>query len=264
MRIRTIEKISLVLLLNLIFVFSVSAQNTTDAKGMKQGKWTKSQNGKKVYEGQFVDDVPVGAFLYFYPNGHLKIKTVFADKGHLNRTKMFFDLPKETIQAEGIYIDKKKDSVWNYYNENGKVILSENYNNGIKQGLERVYNNEGLLNLERYFQNDTLNGISTEYLENGAVFRKIAYRNGKMHGEFELYYPDGGLVLKGNYLNDTRDSIWTTYTKDGEIEFLDYYNKGLLLKRTDKNGNKLEFKQEEETIPLNIDPSVVDPTAIKR
>jgi hypothetical protein len=37
-----------------------------------------------------------------------------------------------------------------------------------------------------------------------------------------------------------------------------------LQKRTDKDGNHLELKQENEMIPLNVDPSVFDPSAIKR
>lgn len=264
MRIRIIVKISFILLLNLLFFFPLSAQNKVDASGKKQGVWIKYQNSKKAYEGQFEDDIPVGEFRYFYPSGHLKIRTTFAENGRLNRTKLFFDAFKEKLQAEGIYLDKQKDSTWNFYNEEGHLISTENYKMGLKHGPFKVYNHLGQLNLEQNYENDLLSGVSTEYLEDGAVFRQISYQNGKMQGAFKLYYPDGGLVLVGNYLNDTRDSVWTTYTKEGEIEFLDYYIKGLLQKRTDKEGNKLEFKQEEETIPLNIDPSVIDQSAIRR
>jgi antitoxin component YwqK of YwqJK toxin-antitoxin module len=256
--------ISLFLLINLFFSVALSAQNKTDSNGKKQGNWSKFQDGKKVYEGQFKDDIPFGEFKYFYPKGSLKIKTVFSKLGRLNRTKLYFDSWKESLQAQGNYWDKKKDSIWDYFNEDSYLIARETYKNGIKQGAHLVYNHVGQIHLEQFYENDSLHGISTEYLENGEKFRQITYQKGKYHGLFRLFYPDGKILLQGNYVDDKRDSIWTTYSESGEIEFLDYYSNGLLIKRTDKEGKKLELKLEEETIPLHIDPSKMDPTVIKR
>ena len=264
MRIKSLENISLIIILNLAMIFSVSAQNSIDANGKKQGKWVKYKNSSKFYEGQFVDDIPVGEFKYYYPSGHLKIRTVFEENGRLNRTKIFFDSYKAKIQAEGNYYDKKKDSTWNYYNDAGYLVAIENYKNGLKQGPLKVFNQVGMLNLEAFYVNDTIHGESTEYFETGAEFRLITYEHGKRTGLFKLFYPDGNILLEGNYTEDIRDSVWTTYTESGEIEFLDYYVNGLVQKRTDKEGNKLELKKEEEMIPLNVDPSVFDPSAIKR
>ena len=119
MWIKNLENILMIFVLNFLIIFSASAQNRTDANGKKQGKWVKYKNRSKFYEGQFVDDIPVGEFKYFYSNGHLKIRTVFAESGRLNRTKIFFESYKKNIQAEGNYYDKKKDSTWNYYNDAG-------------------------------------------------------------------------------------------------------------------------------------------------
>lgn len=264
MRTRSLDNISLIIVIFLLMIFSVSAQNVTDENGKKQGKWVKYKNNSKIYEGQFLDDIPIGEFIYFYSNGNLKIRTVFTKNGHLNRTKIFFDSYKEEIQAEGNYYDRKKDSIWNYYNDAGYLITSENYKNGLRQGTFKVFNHVGQLNLEEYYENDTITGKSIEYFENGAEFRLITYKYGKRTGVFKLFYPDGNIVLEGNYTQDIRDSIWTTYTKNGTVEFLDFYVNGRLRKRTDKDGNQLELKKEDEMIPLNVDPSVFDPSAIKR
>jgi antitoxin component YwqK of YwqJK toxin-antitoxin module len=250
---------SLILVFNLLIIFTLSAQNTIDAQGKKQGKWVKYQNSNKFYEGQFVDDVPVGEFKYYYPNGHLKIRTIYTENGRLNRTKIFFDAFKEKLKAEGNYFDKKKDSTWNYYNEAGYLISIENYRNGLKSGEYKVFNYVGQLHLEEYYQNDTITGTSIEYFENGALFRSIIFKNGKRCGVFKLFYPEGNIKLLGNYKQDIRDSVWTTYTEDGQIEILDYYVKGFLQMRTDKDGKELKIIYEEETKPLNIDPSVFDP-----
>ncbi|MBN1650249.1 MAG: hypothetical protein JW857_02905, partial [Bacteroidales bacterium] len=91
MRTSSLTLITFFLLLNFCFSSSLSAQNKVDENGLKQGKWTKYQNNKKVYEGWFENDIPVGTFRYYYPNGHLKIETTFSDQGRLNRTKLFFN-----------------------------------------------------------------------------------------------------------------------------------------------------------------------------
>ena len=144
------------------------------------------------------------------------------------------------------------------------MVALENYKNGLKQGVVKVFDHVGMLNLEEFYVNDTIHGASIEYFETGAEFRLISYEHGKRSGLFKLFYPEGNILLEGNYLQDIRDSVWTTYTESGEVEFLDYYVNGLMQKRTDKDGNKLELKQEEEMIPLNVDPSVFDPSDIKR
>ena len=264
MRIKNLENILIIFVLNLLIIFSVSAQNRTDANGKKQGKWVKYKNSSKFYEGQFVDDIPVGKFNYYYPSGHLKICIEYFENGRLNRTKIFFDADKEKLQAQGNYLDKKKDSVWNYYNEKEHLIAIENYRNGLKHGEFKVFNQQGQLTLVSEYERDTLLGQSKEYYENGALFRIISYEKGMRSGLFELFYAEGNLLLKGNYKKDVRDSIWTTYSESGNIDFLDYYFEGVLKKRIDKNGNKLEIRKEEVTNPLNIDPSVFDPTALKR
>lgn len=263
MRTKNFRYFTLTLILNLMMFFSLSAQNVTDKNGKKQGKWVKYQNSSKFYEGQFVDDIPVGEFRYYYPNGHLKIRILNTENGRLNRTKIFFDTWKEKVQAEGNYFDKKKDSTWNYYNDDSYLIAVENFKNGLKQGDFLVYNYVGQLNLEAYYDNDTITGTSIEYFENGAKYRLITYEKGKRKGIFKLFYPEGNVLLAGNYVQDIRVGIWTTYTPGGEIEFLDYYENGLLQKRTDKAGNVIELKPDEETIPLNVDPSVFDPSTIK-
>ena len=78
--------------IGLIFISSstIFAQNHVDNEGLKQGEWVKYKNGSKFYEGQFIDDKPIGEFLYFYPNGNIKIRTLFHEDGKMNKTKIFF------------------------------------------------------------------------------------------------------------------------------------------------------------------------------
>ena len=50
--------------------FSQETFNIKDASGRKQGSWIKMDTaGRKIYEGQFKNDIPQGTFKYYYPNG---------------------------------------------------------------------------------------------------------------------------------------------------------------------------------------------------
>ncbi len=55
--------------------------NTTDAKDLKQGAWSKIwPNGKTRYTGQFKDDVPVGTFKHYNEDGQLTTIQDFATR----------------------------------------------------------------------------------------------------------------------------------------------------------------------------------------
>ena len=53
--------------------------NKTDAAGKKQGHWVKlDADKKKMYEGNFIDNIPVGKFTYYYDIGIPWSVTVFS------------------------------------------------------------------------------------------------------------------------------------------------------------------------------------------
>ena len=127
---RRLENISFIILLNILMIFSVSAQNIVDENGKKQGKWVKYKNSIKFYEGQFLDGVPIGEFKYFYPNGHIKIQTKFADNGRINRTKIFFDsyeatrrINKENQPEEAVFSKWLETSFFPELLKNSETIL---------------------------------------------------------------------------------------------------------------------------------------------
>ncbi|MBN2237230.1 MAG: hypothetical protein JW729_06695 [Bacteroidales bacterium] len=263
MRIKTIVFLTVLGVLSLMEIKQTNAQNVTDGQGKKQGAWIKSQGGIKIYQGQFLNDIPVGEFIYFYPNGKVKIKTRFSENGKVNHTKMFFDLSGKKIQAEGKYVEKQKDSTWNYYNEDGILVLIENYKQGKKHGEYLVHNYLGQLHLQEFYVDGLRSGVSSEYFETGELFRQINFEKGIRKGLFKLFLPNGIIQLEGNYQNDLREGIWTTYNIKGEVEFLDHYKNGVLIRRTNQEGKELKIEsKEEDMIPLDIDPSQIDPTKI--
>ena len=116
--------------------------NQTDDKGRKIGFWKKyNESGMLLYEGAFLLDIPTGDFVYYYPDGEIKAKSIFSDNGirvatttfHLNGNKM----------TEGFYLHKQKDSLWKYYNIDEILLKEEYYQNNLKQGSWKVYFGNG-------------------------------------------------------------------------------------------------------------------------
>ena len=66
---------SLFLLTGLLFALvDLNAQNTVDAKGRKQGRWSKTYaDGKLKYEGEFKDDCEVGDFKYYKRKSAIRV-----------------------------------------------------------------------------------------------------------------------------------------------------------------------------------------------
>ncbi len=74
-----------IIVLSLLTIFSLSiltAQNTVDENGKKQGEWEKKYpNGKIRYKGQFKDDLEVGTFDFFDKRGKWVSKREFEIPG---------------------------------------------------------------------------------------------------------------------------------------------------------------------------------------
>ncbi|MBQ7734444.1 MAG: hypothetical protein IJT61_00725 [Bacteroidales bacterium] len=107
-------RIKLFLLLMAIcpFLMAQNPINQVNSKGKKQGYWKKyDDKNVLLYEGTFANDVPVGEFKYYYPNGKLKSTTNFIQGVHKVHTVMYDEQGKKA--AEGNFIDQQKVSIWN-------------------------------------------------------------------------------------------------------------------------------------------------------
>lgn len=219
--------------------------NRTDKFGKKYGYWKVYDQKRLVYEGRFLNGEPVGKMIHYYPNGKTKDISFYT----INSPKVTSTLFHEngTKSAEGVFINKKKDGNWKYYNASGKLISEENYANGIKNGVFRIYSAKNDVILEEViWKNDKKEGPSYSNYSNGKIRMKLNYRNDKMDGPFENYYEDGKLWTKGAYKEDFRDGIWTTYNPNGQEIVVQTIVKG---KVTDM---QLGFNSKGQWIKLNI------------
>jgi antitoxin component YwqK of YwqJK toxin-antitoxin module len=227
------------------FLFAQEAPNKTDAAGKKQGHWIKLDiNKKKVYEGSFVNDVPTGKFIYYYPTGEQKAVSVFSKNGTISRTKMYSVGGK--IMGEGKYVNEKKDSLWKFYDEDGGLLSEENYVNGLKDGKSKVFYLTGQLAEERTWKMGLLDGPRVNYFESGQIKYKGQYVKGKVEGKVTFYHPTGKVDAEGIYVNDLKDGAWKYYKEDGTLKRTDVYKRGVLTSPDPNIITKEQLEKEKE------------------
>lgn len=221
------------------------ALNKTDASGKKQGHWVKLDiNKKKVYDGNFVNDVPTGTFTYFYETGETKAVTVFSKNGTIARTKMYNVGGK--IMGEGKYVNEKKDSLWKFYDEEGVLLSDENYSGGKKNGVCHVYYRNGQVADERTWKDGMLNGPRVDYFETGQIKFKSTYVNDKVEGKATYYHASGKVDAEGVYKNDLKDGAWKYYKEDGTLKRTDTYQNGYLTSPDPNDIPKEQLEKEKE------------------
>jgi antitoxin component YwqK of YwqJK toxin-antitoxin module len=223
-----------------LFIFSViffacfssksqDSINKLDTEGKKQGFWIKKdKDGKKFYEGQFIHDIPVGEFRYYYPGGELKARSVLSDNGNRSQVTTYFKNGRK--MAEGLYINEKKDSIWKFYSEFENVLVSEeNYKDGKKEGVSITYYPDGVVAERLTWKNGVRSGLWEQYYTDGKIKLKCTYLNDQKHGQIKGYFSSGRTWLTGQYINGDADGTWTYKTDKGEVEKKEYFNKGRLI-----------------------------------
>lgn len=215
--------------------------NYTDIQGNRQGNWLrKFESGKTAYTGYFVNNKLIGDFKRYYETGKLKAYIKYNKIGSVGYAVLYWN--SETKMAEGKYINQNiKDSVWNYYYENGKLASTESYKEGAKDGAFKNYFVNGIQSQVLTYKNNKKDGLWKTFFENGSVRYETKHIKDKRDGPFNAYFEDGKLYLKAHYKNDMPDGKWTFYNKDGSLwKELEYINGKLV----DEDKYNEEFKKQ--------------------
>lgn len=246
---------ALIFSLMILFInLSYAQTNQTDELGRKQGLWVKYKDGVKFYEGSFKDDQPIGDFKRYYTSGRLSSLSDFKENGSRCYAEFYYDKRKSPIKAKGIYFDQKKDSIWLYYNEEGILVNEESFTLGVADGLWKLYNYFGALVKETPYKMGKIDGIQKEYFESGGLMRTMAFELDSLQGDFLVYFPNEKPRIKGQFNRGMQDDEWYYFNEDGSVEYIEYYELGSLLKRTDEQGQPYELKQEVDTVKIDKTP----------
>ncbi len=199
--------------------------NFTDAKGLKQGPWKKTNEiGQVLYEGAFVNGKPNGNFKYYYLGGQKKAESFYFENGTKVRTILFYETGE--VKAKGNYINEKKDSVWIFYDEKGRLISETAYKNNQRNGLMKIYYPSGKIYEESEWVDDVKNGKNIQYYENGKTKAEGLMKEGYYDGRVTRYHDTGEKSAYGSYINKVQAGDWFYYDENGIPTFKETIKKG--------------------------------------
>jgi antitoxin component YwqK of YwqJK toxin-antitoxin module len=230
---------------------SFSAQeNKIDSKGKKQGFWKKYVPNTFVldYEGTFVNDIPVGEFIYYFRNGKIKAKMFFKDSGKVCYSTVFHDAEYNFPMASGKFINQLKDSVWSYWGPSGKINMIETYKLGVLDGKKLIYyvpelitDKSVVIAQELNYKNGRKEGEQKEFFDNGVLKSKMFYENDKIAGIVITNSPNGVIAMKDNYVNGMKEGWCYAYDENGNEISKIYFRKGV---RLDEKQTKAYLDQQ--------------------
>ena len=207
---------------------NINAQNKIDNQGRRQGHWIKTdKDGSRIFEGDFQDGKETGTFNYYYPDGTLKIRNIYTIPGRYCRHEAYDE--KGHLLATGFYNQKNRDSVWHFYNEEGRLVKVAGYKMGIKQGAHIIFTSTGdTAEIATWNDNHRHGRWWKRIGEKGYITGR--YENGLMQGRLTEYDNDGHLVREGFYKNGAKDGSYRYY-ENGNRTVDEMWQNGTLAER---------------------------------
>ena len=247
-----------VLLLCLIFFSGLlfGQINQKDAKGRKQGVWSKTYPRSKAieYTGQFKDDKPVGIFNYYYLSS--KKKAIIVHEEGTGRSVATFYHETGGVMSKGIYRNLKKDSVWLNYTPSGRLSSSETYKNDLLDGKlilyylpEDISDKSLIVSSTCMYIKGLREGECLEYFINGVLKSKGNFKANKKNGIWESYHTNGQKMNVIRYKDGVQHGWASTHNTAGKETVRHYYYYGRLLEGKELTEKMEQFKA------LGIDPN---------
>lgn len=186
--------------------------NQLDKNGKKQGIWIdRFKNGKRKSQINFQDGKPVGDYYKFYETGGIKAHLHYFNDS-LASAVIYTENGDRS--AMGYYYNRKKDSLWQYFEADSLLITEENYTKGIKNGKETTYYIFGFPCEELNWKNGVKDGLWKRYYPSSTVDFETTYKNGILNGTYTKYDIKGNKIIMGQYKNDLRVGQWKVYNEE--------------------------------------------------
>ncbi len=216
-----------ILSLNCLAQGKSSDTNFIDPKGRRQGVWKKIDTTGLSYIGQFKDNKPFGRFTYFDKYGRTVTISDFFRDGFATKTTHYY--PNGKVRATGFYLDKMRDSIWNYYDSIGHHLKMEHYLNGMLHGPSELYDYDGNCVEETQWYRNLRNGFWWEKSTSGT--QSNYYKFNLSDGFYATHYPDGTDYIKGVYKDGLKEDIWYFYHADGSLDRVLYFKHNKQIKK---------------------------------
>jgi len=147
------------------------------------------------------------------------------------------------IASEGYFSGGKPEGLWKAYYPSGVLKSIGNKKEGFSDSVWTFYDEEGRVTWVYPFENDKKNGCAMRFDSLGNKTEEVFFVNNIIHGERVTFYPGGAIKGTINYENGNETGMAYEYAPDGTIITEELYDSGWLKEhneynRTDSNGKK--------------------------
>ncbi len=243
---------------------SLQKVGSFNPKGDPEGKWVfYFRNGKKDESQYYNKNGNIDGFdslfdkdgilyeLHIYKDGQLQ-GYEFYDKGgnivssgKLNGKNMQFKgcNPEGQMTSEGLFVDGKRDGVWQYYNFYGGLETVESYNKDALDGLTVHYYFDGKIKDSVTYSDDSKTGYYASYYHHGGMEVQGWYVDGYKQGDWDYYDSKGRLIKRDFFVNGALHGHSDFFEVNGKLSEQHFYRYGYLDKMYDFDTNgKIDYK----------------------
>ena len=125
----------------------------------------------------------------------------------------------------------QKWGIWNYYSQEGLLILSIEFKANVRDGVYIRYNEVNGKMIEKgHYKKGVKTGPFSKWYSNGEKRVEGHYQNGQKSGHWAYYYKGGkgAMRMSGQFVAGRKEGIWVFYDKSGSIRKEVIYEAGLI------------------------------------
>ena len=143
-------------------------------------------------------------------------QTAFLNKGL--KVTLVDNRVKPKTEETFLYKNGLKDGLYMLFNENGQLLVSENYKENLLNGLFDYFHENGQLHVKGIYKNgNPIDGQLEYFFSNGSIKKRENYKDGKLNGPYESFYEDGTIEIKVNYKDGKLNGLWEGFHENGTI-----------------------------------------------
>ncbi len=206
-----------------------------DLKELLDMKSTYDVEGRLIFTGGYIEDVPVGIHRFYDTTGTVenaylynelgnKISEGIIDEQGRRRGNWIDFYATGENRAKGIYQNNQHSGTWTYYYLTGGIEQKGKFQRGRYDGLWIWYYPNGNTWREESYFNGREDGVFVEYDRGGNILTKGDYIGGEKEGEW--IYQVGDHQERGSYVIGLREGVWKYYFHDGKLKYEGIYSQG--------------------------------------
>ncbi len=211
----------------------------TYKNGMLDKYYNYSYNGKKLAEGNYLNDEKHGDWNFYYENGQLEYKVKYVADKREGVSLSYYD--NGQLETKCNQYQNERIGPCSYYDRQGELQMIKFYKPEYGAYAYTYQMPDGRISdtikidkksefeLKSYFKNGKpaviqqykmgfYEGQNTYYNAEGMVTNRSSYLNGLSHGKSEEFYPNGQLKHEENHYYDEKHGQENFYHPNGQLK----------------------------------------------